>query len=137
FDNRIERPARRKAHTVPPDPLQPLMFDNGFGGLTPALDYRVRVRGDHVPPAPWANVIANARGGFLVSERGAGFTWAGSSYFFRLTPWHNDPVSDPVSEVLYLQDAGSGELWSATPAPVPAQSEVPYIVQHGAGTTTF
>ncbi|HET8771007.1 MAG TPA: glucoamylase family protein, partial [Gemmatimonadaceae bacterium] len=137
FDNRIERPARRKAQTVPPDPLQPLLFDNGFGGLTPALDYRVRVRGDHVPPAPWANVIANARGGFLVSERGAGFTWAGSSYFFRLTPWHNDPVSDPVSEVLYLQDVGSGDLWSATPAPVPAQSEVPYIVQHGAGTTTF
>ena len=57
-----------------------------------------RVAGRPAAPAPWANVIANPRGGFLVTERGAGFTWAESSYFFRLTPWHNDPVSDPVSE---------------------------------------
>ena len=28
-------------------------------------------RGDAVPPAPWANVIANPRAGFIVSERGA------------------------------------------------------------------
>ena len=48
-------------------------------------------------------------GGFLVTERGAGFTWAENSYFFRLTPWHNDPVSDPPSEVLYLRDEETGE----------------------------
>jgi cyclic beta-1,2-glucan synthetase len=56
-----------------------------------------------VPPAPWANVVANEHGGFIVSERGSGSTWAGSSYFFRLTPWHNDPVTDPPGEVIYLQ----------------------------------
>ena len=42
-----------------------------------------------------------------------GFTWAENSYFYRLTPWHNDPVSDPVSEVLYLRDEDTGELWCA------------------------
>ena len=46
-----------------------------------------------MPPAPWANVIANPRAGFIVTERGAGFTWAENSYFYRLTPWHNDPVA--------------------------------------------
>ena len=66
-----------------------------------------------MPPAPWANVIANPRGGFVVTERGAGFTWAENSYFYRLTPWHNDPVSDPSSDVLYLRDEETGELWSA------------------------
>ena len=42
----------------------------------------------------------------MVTERGGGFTWAENSYFFRLTPWHNDPASDPVSEVIYLRDDG-------------------------------
>ena len=73
-------------------------------GSPPDGDYEIRVRGDRVPPAPWANVIANPHGGFVVTERGGGFTWAENSYFFRLTPWHNDPVSDPVSEAIYLRD---------------------------------
>jgi cyclic beta-1,2-glucan synthetase len=113
----------------------PLLFDNGFGGLNPEGDYEIRIRGGSVPPAPWANVVANARGGFLVSERGAGYTWAGSSYFYRLTPWHNDPVSDPVSEVIYLRDAASGDLWSPTPAPLGGSAAC--TVRHGAGASTF
>jgi cyclic beta-1,2-glucan synthetase len=93
------------------------------------------VRGDLVPPAPWSNVVANPHGGFVVSERGTGFTWAENSYFFRLTPWHNDPVSDPAGEALYLRDEQSGELWSATPAPV--RREIAYTVHHGAGSSDF
>jgi cyclic beta-1,2-glucan synthetase len=127
------RPRRAGAGaTAAPTPLQ---FDNGFGGVTPEGDYEVRVRGDRVPPAPWANVVANPRGGFVVTERGTGFTWAESSYFFRLTPWHNDPVSDPASEVLYLRDEASGETWSATPAPV--RRDAPYMVRHTAGSSSF
>ena len=91
---------------------------NGFGALTAEGDYEIRVAGDRVPPAPWVNVVANPRGGFVVSERGGGFTWAENSYFFRLTPWHNDPVSDPAGEALYLRDEESGDAWSATPAPM-------------------
>ncbi len=110
-------------------------YENGFGGLTPEGDYEIRVEGDHLPPAPWANVIANPRGGFVVTERGAGYTWAENSHFFRLTPWHNDPVSDPPSEVLYLRDEETGEAWSATPAPI--RRGTPYTVRHGAGTSSF
>ncbi|MEX2180522.1 MAG: glucoamylase family protein [Gemmatimonadaceae bacterium] len=114
---------------------EPLAFDNGIGGLTADGRYRIHLRGDAIPPAPWANVIANARGGFVVTERGAGFTWAGSSYFFRLSPWSNDPVSDPVGEALYLRDEATGEYWSPTPAPV--RSDLPYVVEHGPGLTEF
>ena len=110
-------------------------YENGFGRLTERSDYEIGVEGDHVPPAPWTNVIANAAAGFIVTERGGGFTWAENSYFFRLTPWHNDPVSDPASEAIYLQDADSGALWSATPAPV--RRDAPYVVHHGAGWSTF
>ena len=112
-----------------------LRFDNGTGGITADGDYLVRVRGDRVPPAPWANVVANEHGGFLVSERGASCTWVENSQFFRLTPWHNDPVSDPVSEVLYLRDEESGEYWTATPAPI--RRDAPYTVIHGPGSSSF
>jgi cyclic beta-1,2-glucan synthetase len=108
---------------------------NGFGGLTADGDYQIQVAGDRVPPAPWANVIANPHGGFVVTERGGGFTWAENSYFYRLTPWHNDPVSDPVSEVVYLRDDETGQLWSATPGPVRTATE--FTVRHGQGSSTF
>ncbi len=108
---------------------------NGYGGLTADGDYEIHVREGHVPPAPWINVIANAAGGFIVSERGAGFTWSGNSYFYRLTPWHNDPVSDPPGDVIYIQDNETGELWCPTPAPVATSGG--YRVIHSAGSTAF
>src|SRR5687767_10168089 len=49
-----------------------LALDNGLGGLAPDGSYRIRVQGDRLPPAPWVNVVANARGGFIVSESGGG-----------------------------------------------------------------
>ena len=44
-------------------------------------------------------MVANPRFGFLVSEAGAGYTWAGNSRENQLTPWSNDPVTDPPGEV--------------------------------------
>jgi cyclic beta-1,2-glucan synthetase len=125
----------RGSAPVPAAAVNGARYDNGYGALTPEGDYEIRLHGDHVPPAPWANVVANPRGGFLVTERGAGFTWAENSQFFRLTPWHNDPVSDPASDVLYLQDDETGEIWSATAAPV--RSDVPYRALHSAGSSRF
>ena len=45
-------------------------------------------------PAPWVNVIANPTFGTVVSESGLGYTWSENAHQFRLTPWHNDPVSE-------------------------------------------
>jgi cyclic beta-1,2-glucan synthetase len=103
-------------------------------GLTPALDYEIVVSPQALPPAPWSNVIANPQAGFVVTERGGGFAWAENSYFFRLTPWYNDPVTDPATEILYVRDA-SGAVWSPTPAISRNAGE--YTVRHGAGFTTF
>jgi cyclic beta-1,2-glucan synthetase len=120
--------------TVESEPERALP-ENGFGSLAEDGGYEILVRGDRLPPAPWSNVIANAQGGFLVTERGGGCTWASNSQFYRLTPWHNDPVSDAISEAVYLQDAESGALWSATPGPV--NTDIDYTVRHGPGITTF
>jgi cyclic beta-1,2-glucan synthetase len=106
-----------------------------LGSPTPEGDYEIRIDEGRLPPAPWANVIANPAGGFLVTERGAGCTWAASSFFYRLTPWHNDPVCDPPGEVLYLRDQETGATWSPTPAPFPAAGR--YTVRHAPGASTF
>jgi cyclic beta-1,2-glucan synthetase len=103
-------------------------------GLTPELDYEITLTSDTLPPAPWCNVIANPQAGFVVSERGGGFAWVENSFFFRLTPWYNDPVTDAAGEILYVRDP-SGALWSPTPAI--AQDASRYTVRHGAGFTTF
>ena len=121
--------------------LPRLLAGNGFGSLTDSLDYRIDVDGSHVPPGPWANVIANRNAGFCITERGGGFAWVENSQFFRLTPWYNDPVSDPAGEVIYLQDAESGDVWSPTPGPWLARDDeggpAPYRVIHAPGVTTF
>ena len=112
-----------------------LHFDNGIGGFDDDNGYTIFVNGDQLPEAPWANVVANPNAGFVITERGGGFSWAVSSYFYRLTPWHNDPVSDPASDVLYLRDEESGEVWSATPAPV--EHAATFEVRHFTGASTF
>src|SRR5262249_9532270 len=88
-----------------------------------------------LPPAPWINVVANPAFGFLVSESGAGYTWAGNSQTNRLTPWNNDPISDRPGEAVYLRDEATGQVWTATPLPAGAQASV--LVHHGQGYTVF
>ena len=98
-----------------------LTFDNGFGGFAgDGREYVVRVAPDQRPPLPWTHVIANEGFGFITSESGAATTWAANSRENRLTPWSNDPVSDPHGEALYLRDEDARTFWSPMPGPVPA-----------------
>ena len=119
--------------------LQPpagLLFDNGLGGFSPdGREYVIHLERGQRTPAPWVNVIANPDFGFLVSEAGLGCTWSLNSGENRLTPWNNDPVSDPPSEAVYLRDEDTGQVWS--PTPLPARANAPYIIRHGMGYTIF
>ncbi len=117
-----------------------LRFFNGYGGFTPdGRTYEIRLpwedAGQRRPPQPWINVLANPIFGCLVSESGAGYTWSRNSQANRLTPWSNDPVSDPHGEALYLRDETTGESWSPLPGPRPAP--VGYRATHGFGYTRF
>jgi len=113
-----------------------LLFDNGLGGFTPdGREYVIYLEPGQWTPAPWTNVIANPEFGFLVTSNGLGCTWAYNSGENRLTPWRNDPVSDPPSEAVYLRDEDSGQLWS--PTPLPTRADAPYLIRHGAGYSTF
>ncbi|MGW8318974.1 MAG: GH36-type glycosyl hydrolase domain-containing protein [Candidatus Promineifilaceae bacterium] len=129
---------RRPRETdLPPLPRpEALRFDNGWGGFSPdGREYLIYLKPGETTPAPWVNVVANDQFGFLISESGSGYTWAVNSGENRLTPWRNDPVSDPPSEALYLRDEETADVWSPTPGPAPA--DAPYLIRHGAGYSIF
>jgi cyclic beta-1,2-glucan synthetase len=113
-----------------------LLYDNGYGGFSQdGCEYVVYLEPGQVTPAPWVNVIANPDFGFLISESGSGYTWAVNSGENRLSPWSNDPVSDPPGEALYFRDEETAEVWTPTPLPTPAPA--PYLIRHRAGCSTF
>ena len=54
----------------------------------------------------------------------------------QLTPWSNDPVTDPPGEVIYVRDEETGTLW--TPTVLPIREEAwPYVARHGQGYSRF
>ena len=113
-----------------------LIFFNGFGGFTPdGREYLITTAPGHVTPAPWVNVLANPHFGTVVSESGSAYTWCENAHEYRLTPWYNDPVSDPSGEAFYIRDEETGYFWS--PTPLPARGASPYTTRHGFGYSVF
>ena len=105
-------PSRMAAPTSPPQRLlspprqRP---DEGFRQTDGA--YAFSTSDDSPPWHPWVNVLANADFGTMVSERGAGWTWAGNSRLNQLSAWSNDPLTDAAREHYALQDLDTGEVW--------------------------
>ncbi|WP_262965099.1 GH36-type glycosyl hydrolase domain-containing protein [Methylobacter psychrophilus] len=115
----------------------PLEFFNGLGGFADdGREYVIVLDKGQWTPAPWINVIANAGFGFMVSESGSGCTWSGNSRENQLTPWSNDPVSDPSGEIIYLRDDETNELWTPTALPIRVDN-ASYVIHHGQGYSRF
>src|SRR6185436_5854907 len=117
----------------------PLVLENGLGGFThDGREYVIVLDGDRETPLPWSNVMANASFGTMVSASGSAFTWAGNSRENRLTPFANDPIGDPTGEAIYLRDEDSGEVWGATPSPLPRRADAGrWVIRHAAGVTRY
>jgi len=123
-DRPIDAPARR--------------FANELGGFSEdGRSYVIVLSGNAETPLPWVNVLANPSFGSIVSASGAAFTWAFNSRENRLTPFANDPVTDPTAEALFLRDEDTGEFWTATPGPGKRDPAVRWIITHGMGSTRF
>ena len=134
--NRLE--LTQHAGLDPVYPLAPreLIFNNGLGGFTPeGHEYVITLEPGQTTPAPWANVIASQYIGTVVSESGSAYTWVENAHEFRLTPWHNDPLSDTSGEALYIRDEDTGAFWS--PTPLPARGRTGYVCRHGFGYSVF
>ena len=125
--------------TATTDVLIPaMMLPNGLGGFTDdGRTYTIVLDGTQETPMPWANVIANPQFGTVITASGSAHTWAGNSRENRLTPFANDPVSDPTGEALFIRDDETGESWSPTPGPMPRPVTGRCLVRHTAGLTHF
>jgi cyclic beta-1,2-glucan synthetase len=130
--------APRAATDVALMPPPPMTLANGVGGFTDeARAYAIVLDGDDETPMPWVNVIANPGFGTIVTSSGAAHTWSGNSRENRLTPFANDPISDPTGEAILIRDDETGETWSPTPGPLPRPAGGRCLVRHTAGLTQF
>ncbi len=119
--------------------VPPLTLANGVGGFADSgREYVIVLEGKAETPLPWANVLANPLFGSIVTASGSSFTWSENSRENRLTPFANDPVTDPTAEAILVRDDDSGEAWSPTPGPLPRDAASGrFVVRHGAGVTRF
>ena len=134
-------PSRQAEPAAPSDArleVPPLSLANGLGGFGDGgRDYAVVLDRETQTPLPWANVIANPVFGTVITASGSAYTWAGNSRENRLTPFANDPVSDPTAEALFIRDDETGEAWCATPGPLRRTATSRILVRHSAGLTRF
>jgi cyclic beta-1,2-glucan synthetase len=133
---RIRRANRGEGTEQDKLPPRDLLYFNGLGGFTrDGREYVITIEQGQTTPAPWVNVIANSEFGTVISESGSAYTWSENAHEFRLTPWHNDPVTDASGEAFFLRDEENGHFWS--PTPLPAGGTGPYVIRHGFGYTVF
>ncbi len=133
---RIRRSSRNERTRRDELPPRDLIHTNGLGGFTrDGREYVITMAQDQMTPAPWANVIANSEFGTVISESGSAYTWSENAHEFRLTPWHNDPVTDTSGEAFFLRDEENGSFWS--PTPLPARGTGSYVTRHGFGYSVF
>ncbi|HVT79058.1 MAG TPA: glucoamylase family protein, partial [Phycisphaerae bacterium] len=129
-------PRRETMAGQAPAAARQLEFFNSLGGMTPdGREYIITTDRAHPTPAPWCNIIANRHIGTVISESGSAYTFVENAHEFRLTPWANDPISDPTGEAFYLRDEETGDVWS--PSSSPSRSRGSYATRHGFGYSVF
>ncbi len=113
-------------------PFMELKYFNGPGGLRRTEGIR------HLLGRPTYTASDQCHGesqvrhsAFRVRHR---ICWA-QSQNDRLTPWFNDPISDPPGTAIYIRDDDIGAVWSPTPKPI--REKDAYRARHGQGYTTF
>jgi cyclic beta-1,2-glucan synthetase len=128
-------------HVYPPaaaPPVPAMTLANGVGGFVDqARAYAIVLDGPKDTPMPWVNVIANPCFGTIVTAAGSAYTWSGNSRENRLTPFANDPVSDPTAEALFIRDDDTGAAWTPTPGPMARDLTSRCVVRHSPGLTRF
>jgi cyclic beta-1,2-glucan synthetase len=113
-----------------------LKYFNGLGGFTEdGKEFVIYLGPGRQTPLPWINIMSNPKFGAFVSESGSESVWGRNSQNDRLTPWFNDPISDPPGTAIYIRDDDIGVVWSPTAQPI--REKDAYRARHGHGYTTF
>ncbi len=88
---------------------------NGYGGFSHDGEF-YEILNPLQTPLPWSNIIASSDFGTMLTETGLGYTWFQNSQLNKLTPWYNDPISNPSGEIIYA--VVDGTITSLTPYPL-------------------
>jgi len=133
---KLDTTSKQQISGLLPSLPKDLLCANGTGGFSAdGREYVIITSSAQVTPAPWSNVIANPYFGTVVSESGSAYTWCENAHEYRLTPWHNDALTDSSGEAIYIRDEETGVFWS--PSPLPVRADAPYITKHGFGYSSF
>lgn len=121
-------------HAAPRARVVPALARNSF--VEQGAAYQIDIDAAHATPRPWANVLANAGFGCIVTESGGGYSWALNSRMNQLTPWSNDPLLDPPGEHFLVEELGSGTIFGLLPSWNRAHIAA-CQVRHSAGASSF
>ncbi|MBC7755096.1 MAG: hypothetical protein H7Z20_00330 [Bdellovibrio sp.] len=147
--DRLEPLFAVEQYPLKPLPERDLIFNNGLGGFTTdGREYVITLKNGQSTasaaamsktPMPWSNVIASPYIGTVISESGGAYTWVENAHEFRLSTWHNDPITDASGEAHYIRDDETGAFWSPTALPNCAlsQENSVYVCRHGFGYSVF
>jgi len=106
---------------------------NGFGGFVEE-DYVIHLTPDRLPPAPWSNIMATARFGALMTDRGGSFAWRENSRSGRITPFGNDSLREGWGWMLYLADDDRRRFVRLLPGDLPMTD---YLVRFAPGACSY
>ena len=108
-------------------------MDNGFGGFAPDGSYVIDILPLRPTPAPWCNLLTTDDAGLLLTERGGGFCWHGSSRFGRITEYRGDPLWEGFGILPWLCGP-DGRCIALVPTDAP---EMPFRTRHAPDSTRF
>lgn len=108
---------------------------NMAGFSEDGTEYNIRINKEQKLPTIWSHLLVNKNFGTLVTESMGGYTWHKNSRLNRLTAWHNTPVDDCPSEIIYIQDEESKKYWSIGMNPCPDEND--YYVTYGFGYAKY
>ena len=66
-------------------------------------------------PLPRTHLLSNGRYSVMLTAAGSGYSRCNG---LAITRWREDPTRDPWGTYVFLRDAESGQVWSATHQPV-------------------
>ncbi|MBN2853367.1 MAG: hypothetical protein JXQ23_11595 [Clostridia bacterium] len=118
--------------------LDPLDLDmvNGIGGFNKhTKEYVIELKNWQMTPMPWSNVIANRKFGCICTEAGMGYSYNINSRENKISNWSNDPIVNPLPEVVYIKDSYTNKVFTPTATPIRDNSHLRII--HGFGYTVY
>ena len=97
-----------------------LKYYNEYGAFSEdGKEYWICVNTEKRLPTVWSHIMANEKFGTIVTENMGGYSWYKNSRLNRLTSWNNQPSFDIPSEVIYLKDMDTKQVWSLGLNPMP------------------